>query len=79
VFKMGCLKLQALKETRSFYGVELKKGDLTETERDKYLKALKSIEEIIKEKEDLRERGKHKKFIPYDHQKAVFQNNERGY
>ncbi|MBA7547646.1 hypothetical protein ES705_40076 [subsurface metagenome] len=34
--------------------------------------ALKSIEKIIKEKEDSRGRGKHKKFIPYDHKNLLF-------
>jgi len=43
------LKLKALEETRDFYEVELKK-ELTERERDKYLKALELIEEFIEEK-----------------------------
>jgi hypothetical protein len=45
---MGCLKLKALEDTRSFYEVELKKEELTEIERDKYLNALKLIEVFIK-------------------------------
>jgi len=67
------LKVEALEETRSFYKVELEREDLTEKERDKYLKALKIIEKIIEEKERSGEKRKHKKFIPYDH-KAVFLN-----
>lgn len=49
---MALIKLKALEETRSFYNVELKKKGLTETERDKYLKALKIVEKIIKGKEN---------------------------
>ena len=45
------VKLEALEETRSFYKWELKKEDLTEKKRKKFLKALKSIEKIIKERE----------------------------
>ena len=63
------LKVEALKETRSFYNWKLKDKGLTEKQRNEFLKALKIIEKIIKEKEDSRERGKHKKFIPYDHKK----------
>jgi len=73
------IKIEALKKTKKFYLLELKKEGLTESERSKFLLALKSIEKIIKEKEDSRERGKHKKFIPYDHKKAVFLNNKRSY
>jgi len=73
------LKIEALKKTKKFYLWELKKEGLTENEQSKYLLALKSIEKIIKEKEDLRERGKHKKFVPYDHKKVVFLNNKRSY
>ena len=75
------IKLKTLKQTKNFYLWELKREEsLTESERSKYLLALKSIEKIIKEKEDSRERGKHKKFIAYDH-KTVFHNNKsyRGY
>jgi len=72
------LRIEALKKTKKFYLWELKKEGLTENEQSKYLLALKSIEEIIKGKEDLRERGKRKKFIPYDHKKAVFWDNKRG-
>ena len=71
------IKLKSLKQTRAFYLWELKKEDLTESERSKFLLALNSIEKIIKEKEDsrdYREREKHKKFIPDDHRKAVFLN-----
>jgi len=72
---MGLIKLKALKETRSFYRVELEKAGLTERERGKYLEALKIIEKIIKEKEGSGEKEKHKKFIAYDH-KTVFHNNK---
>ena len=74
------LNVEQLKKTKKFYLWELKKEGLTESERSKYLLALKSIEKIIKEKEDSRERGKHKRFIAYDH-KTVFHNNKsyRGY
>ncbi|MBA7482593.1 hypothetical protein ES705_46457 [subsurface metagenome] len=48
---MITVKLEDLEVTRSFYNVELKKEDLTEKERDKYLKASKIIERIIKAKE----------------------------
>lgn len=54
------LKIEALEETKKFYLWELKKEDLTERERSNYLLALKSIEKVIREKEDLRERRKHK-------------------
>ncbi|MBA7573894.1 hypothetical protein ES695_06410 [Candidatus Atribacteria bacterium 1244-E10-H5-B2] len=68
------IKLKTLKQTWAFYNWELKKEGLTESERSKYLLALKSIEKIIKEKEDSREKRKHKKFIAYDHREAVFLN-----
>jgi len=78
---INTIKLKTLKQTKKYYLWELKREEsLTESERSKYLLALKSIEKIIKEKEDPRERGKHKKSILYDH-KAVFHNNKsyRGY
>jgi len=43
----ACLKLKALEETRSFYQVELEKEEITEIEREKYLRAQKLIEEFI--------------------------------
>ena len=49
------LKLKALEETRDFYKVELKKGDLTEIKRDKYLIALKLIEGFIEKEKKPRE------------------------
>ncbi|MBA7556087.1 hypothetical protein ES705_48785 [subsurface metagenome] len=79
--KINNIKLKSLEQTKAFYLWELKKEGLTESERSKYLLALKSIEKIIKEREDsrdYREREKHKKFIPYAHRKAVFLN-KRGY
>ncbi|MBA7562687.1 hypothetical protein ES695_12420 [Candidatus Atribacteria bacterium 1244-E10-H5-B2] len=77
--KINTIKLKSLKQTQAFYLWELKK-DLTESERAKFLLALNSIEKIIKEKEGSGEKGKHKKFIVYDH-KTVFHNNKgyRGY
>ena len=45
------LNIKALMITRAFYNVELGREDLTERERDKYLKAKKIIEKIIGEKE----------------------------
>lgn len=53
------IKLKALDETKSFYNAELRKKGLTETERNKYLSALKTIERIIKEKEGSGEKRKH--------------------
>jgi len=70
------IKIKALKETISFYKVELEKEGLTERERDKYLKALKIIEKVIKGKERSGEKEKHKEFIAYNH-KAVFQDSKR--
>ena len=77
---MALLNIDQLKKTKKFYLWELKKEDLTESRRARYSLILKSIEKIIKKKEDSRERGKYKKFIAYDH-KTVFDNNEsyRGY
>ncbi|MBA7583756.1 hypothetical protein ES695_04575 [Candidatus Atribacteria bacterium 1244-E10-H5-B2] len=78
--KINNVKLKNLKQTKKFYLWELKRSEsLTESEKSKYLVALKSIEKIIKEKERSGEKRKYKKFIPYDHKKAVFQNNKRGY
>lgn len=54
---MILVKIKALKETISFYKVELKKEDLTERERDKYLRALKLIEGLIKRKREARAPG----------------------
>ncbi len=75
--KINNIKLKSLEQTKAFYLWELKKEGLTESERSKYLLALKSIEKIIKDKEDsqdYREKRKHKKSIPDDHRKAVFLN-----
>jgi len=72
------VSLEALKQTQAFYIWELKKKSLTEKERNKFLLALKSIEKLIKEREKPGEKGKHKKFIAYDH-KAVFRDSKRGY
>lgn len=71
--KINTIKLKSLKQTKKFYLWELKREGLTESERSKYLLALKSIEKIIKGKERSGEKEKHKEFIAYDH-KAVFQD-----
>ncbi len=76
--KINNIKLKSLEQTKAFYLWELKKGDLTEGEKSKYLLALETIKRIIKEKREVEERGKHKKFIPDDHKKAIFLN-KRGY
>ncbi len=47
---MITIKLEALEDTMSFYNVELKKEDLTEKERGKYLRALEVIRRIIETK-----------------------------
>ncbi|MBA7537366.1 hypothetical protein ES705_29633 [subsurface metagenome] len=57
--KINTIKLKNLKQTKKFYLWELKREGLTERERDKYLKALKIIEKVIKGKEDSREIGNH--------------------
>ncbi|MBA7556654.1 hypothetical protein ES705_49370 [subsurface metagenome] len=75
---INTIKLKSLKQTLAFYDWELKKGGLTEKQRDSYLLALKSIEKIIGEKEKSGEKEKHKEFIAYGH-KAVFQNSKREY
>ena len=46
------VKLKALKETRSFYNWELKKESLTKKERNKFLKALKIIDQYIEEEQN---------------------------
>ncbi|MCJ7648122.1 MAG: hypothetical protein MUP85_05880 [Candidatus Lokiarchaeota archaeon] len=61
--KEMALKLKGLKETRSFYNVELEKGDLAGEERNSYLKALKLIEGFIKEEEEAEESRKDNKCI----------------
>ena len=44
--------IKSLEKTKNYYIWELKRGEsLTENERSKYVLALKSIREIIKEKE----------------------------
>ncbi|MBA7528747.1 hypothetical protein ES705_20937 [subsurface metagenome] len=54
--RINNIKLKSLKQTRAFYIWELKREEsLTESEKSKYLIALKSIEKIIKEKEGSRE------------------------
>ena len=69
--RANLIKLKTLKQTKNFYIWELKrKESLTGNERSKYLLALKSVNKIIKEKENSGEKEKHKK--------AVFLN-KRGY
>jgi len=52
------VKLKTLEKTKNYYIWELKRSDsLTENERSKYLIALESIKEIIKEKEKSREKA----------------------
>jgi hypothetical protein len=64
------LNLRSLEETRSFYKLELKKEDLTERERAKYLKALKIIEGLIKRKKKPgREKNKH--LVVYEHRNRI--------
>jgi len=53
------LKIKALEVTLAFYGLELKKEDLTFLERSKYLSASKSIKRIISEKKRTGEKNKH--------------------
>jgi hypothetical protein len=62
------LKLKDLKATRDFYEWKLKDKNLLEKQRDSLSLVLKSIEEIIKEKEKTGKKIKHKKY----NQKAVF-------
>jgi len=47
---INTIKLKSLEQTKNSYKWELKKKDLTEKQRNKYLLALKSIEKIIEEK-----------------------------
>ncbi len=57
-------KLKTLKRTKNFYIWELKREEsLTENERSKYLLALKSINRIIREKENSGEKEKHKEAV----------------
>ena len=58
--KISNIKLESLKQTKRFYLQELRREDLIESEKSKYLLALKSIEKIIKEKE---EAGKKERII----------------
>ena len=62
------LKLKDLKATRDFYEWKLKDKNLLEKQRDSLSLVLKSIEEIIKEKEKTGKKIKHKKY----NQTAVF-------
>ncbi|MBA7564001.1 hypothetical protein ES695_09500 [Candidatus Atribacteria bacterium 1244-E10-H5-B2] len=59
--RANLIKLKTLKQTKNFYIWELKrKESLTESEKSKYLVALKSINKIIQEKENSGEKEKHR-------------------
>lgn len=61
--RINNIKLKSLEKTKNFYLWELKRKDsLTESERSKYLVALKSINRIIKEKEESGEKERIKHF-----------------
>lgn len=69
--RINNIKLRSLEKTKKFYLWELKRSEsLTESEKSKYLMALKSINRIIKEREESGEKEKHK---------TIFQNIRRGY
>ena len=58
---INTMKLKSLKKTKAFYLWELKRSEsLTESERSKYLLALKSINRIIRQKELSGEKEKNK-------------------
>jgi len=60
---INTIKLKALKQTKNFYLWELKREEsLTESEKSKYLMALKSINKIIREKEYSGEKEKNKRW-----------------
>ncbi|MBA7540778.1 hypothetical protein ES705_33081 [subsurface metagenome] len=51
--RANLIKLKTLEQTKKFYLWELKRSEsLTESEKSKYLLALRSIEKIIKAKEE---------------------------
>ncbi|MBA7500858.1 hypothetical protein ES704_03632 [subsurface metagenome] len=51
--RANLIKLKTLKRTKNFYLWQLKRSEsLTESEKSKYLVALKSIDKIIQEKEN---------------------------
>ncbi|MBA7513939.1 hypothetical protein ES705_05957 [subsurface metagenome] len=51
--RANLIKLKTLKQTKNFYIWKLKREEsLTESERSKYMTALKSINKIIQEKEN---------------------------
>lgn len=77
------LTVEALKQTQAFYLWELKKKSLTENERSKYLRALESIERVIKERENPGKERKYKKsnlnkFLPGEKEKAKYYS-KRGF
>jgi len=58
---VNILKAKALEETKSFYLMELQNKELTELQKEGYLKAKKIIEGLIKEKKEARVPGYRKK------------------
>lgn len=61
--RINNIKLRSLEKTKNFYLWELKRSEsLTESERSKYLMALKSINIIIKERKESEEKEKIKYF-----------------
>ena len=55
--RINNIKLRSLEKTKNFYLWELKRSEsLTESEKSKYLVALKSINRIIKEREESEEK-----------------------
>lgn len=57
--RINNIKLRSLEKTKNFYIWELKRSEsLTESEKSKYLVALKSINRIIKEREESEEKEK---------------------
>jgi len=61
--RINNIKLRSLEKTKNFYLWELKRSEsLTESEHSKYLMALKSINRIIKEREESEEKEKAKYF-----------------
>jgi hypothetical protein len=62
--KEMALRLKDLKGTRSFYNVELEKGDLAGEERNSYLKALELIEGFIEREKEAGEKERIINLLP---------------
>ncbi|MBA7571485.1 hypothetical protein ES708_13248 [subsurface metagenome] len=59
--RMNPVKLKTLEQTRNFYLWQLKREEsLTESEKSKFLLALKKIDKVIEEKEEPDKRVKSK-------------------